>query len=167
MSIWLILGFIFVACFGLVVLRGAPYVPTKRKQAAAGLDLLNLKPGQTVYDLGSGDGVVLKMAAERGLRGVGYELNPILWLIAKLRLWPHRSMVQIKLGDFWHQDIKTADGVFVFLIGHHMEKLRAKLSREVSKPTGLVSVAYELPGAKLVKQKDGVHLYQIKPSSKL
>jgi len=45
--------------------------------------MLNLKSGQTLIELGSGDGRVLKEAAAKGVRAIGYEINPVLVIYSK------------------------------------------------------------------------------------
>jgi len=74
--LFLILSALVLLFCGIVFI-GAPYVPTKRAQIAAALDLLELKVGDLLLELGAGDGRVAKAAAERGIRVVGYELNTI------------------------------------------------------------------------------------------
>ncbi|HEU5187306.1 MAG TPA: hypothetical protein VFT87_02260, partial [Candidatus Saccharimonadales bacterium] len=74
MIFWLFLSIVFI-CFGLVVFRGAPYVPTHKRAIKKMLQELPLKEGDLMVDVGSGDGVVLKTAAEQGLRAIGYEIN--------------------------------------------------------------------------------------------
>jgi hypothetical protein len=80
--IWIILLLVILAFQFVVLFLGAPYVPTLPKQREAALDLLKLKPGQTLIDLGCGDGAMLIAAAKRGINSVGYEINPLLALIA-------------------------------------------------------------------------------------
>ncbi len=70
-----------VLCFGLVLLVGAPYLPTQRRQVDAAIKLLDLKPGAVVYELGSGDGRVARRLATHGYRVIGYELNPLLYIV--------------------------------------------------------------------------------------
>src|SRR3990167_11438551 len=71
--------------FGLVVFRGAPYVPTLRKNLEQGFrDVYPLSERDLLVDIGSGDGVVLRQAAKCGARAIGYELNPFLVVISKL-----------------------------------------------------------------------------------
>ena len=59
MPAWIIL-IVLVLCIAVcfVVAFGPPYVPTLTRNMEAGLDLLDLKPGQTMLELGSGDGEV-------------------------------------------------------------------------------------------------------------
>ncbi len=164
--LWLMLGTLVLG-FGLVVLRGAPYLPTKRRQIEAAFSLLKLKPGAHIIDLGSGDGSVLKYAAEHGYRATGYELNPWLCVISTLRLWRWRKQAKVHYGDFWTKPLPECDGVFVFLIGHFMPKLVTKLEAELKPGTPVVSVAFELPGYKPERTKAGVHLYRIKARGKM
>lgn len=151
---------IFVGLFAFVLLFGAPYLPTQKAQAKAALDLLDLKPGQTLYELGCGDGRVLKRAAERGIHGVGYELNPLIALIARIHTWKYRKTVRIIWGNFWKADVGRADGVFVFLLDRFMEKLDKKMNQEVKKPTKVASFAFKIPNKKIIRTKDGIYLYQ-------
>lgn len=151
---------VLILLFGFVVLFGAPYLPTKQAQTQAALDLLNLKPGQTLYELGCGDGRVLKQAAQRGLNVVGYELNPVLVICAWLYTWRYRKQVRIVWGNFWQADLSKADGVFVFLIDRFMVKLDHKLKIQSKKPVKLASFAFKIPGKKPIKSRDGIFLYQ-------
>lgn len=157
--LFIILSFI-VLLFGFVLLFGAPYLPTRQVQAQAALDLLGLKPGQTLYEFGCGDGRVLKQAAERGLNVVGYELNPVLALFAWLYTWRYRSQVRIVWGNFWKSDLSRADGVFVFLLDRFMVRLDDKLKNQGERPFKLASFAFKIPGKKPLKSRSGIYLYQ-------
>ncbi|MEK9195815.1 MAG: hypothetical protein AAB914_00435 [Patescibacteria group bacterium] len=156
--IFLIVGFLLI-CFTGIVLVGAPYVPSKRLHIEAGLDLLSLRKGQTLVELGSGDGRVIRQAAKRGINCVGYELNPILYLISLVYCYKYRKNIQIKLRNYWLADLSDADGVFVFLAGSYMKKLDKKMLG-LKKPVKLVSVGFMVPGKKPVMTKSAVHLYK-------
>lgn len=157
---WFIVFCIVVLLFGFVLLFGAPYLPTQRRETQTALDMLELKPGQVLYELGCGDGRVLKQAAERGLRAVGYELNPILVVVARLHTWKHRKAVKIVWGNFWRADLNKADGVFVFLLDRFMQRLDKKIRQECKKPIKVVSYAFTIPGKKPIREKTGLFLYR-------
>ncbi|HEU4984185.1 MAG TPA: class I SAM-dependent methyltransferase, partial [Nitrososphaera sp.] len=78
MTLGLLIVLAVSVLLGFVVFFGPPYLPTLRRNIDAALDLLDLKPGQTMLDLGSGDGRVLVAAAKRGINVVGIELSPVL-----------------------------------------------------------------------------------------
>jgi SAM-dependent methyltransferase len=144
--------------FSVGVLFGAPYLPTLASQRRAALELLDLKPGQTLYDLGCGDGRMLKAAARSGLNAVGYELSPALVIIARAINWRYRKQVKVLMGNYWPADISQADGIFVFLLDKYMPRLDKKLNA-LGKPVRLASYTFQIPGRKPTAKKDGVFLY--------
>lgn len=156
--VWLfaVVGVVVLA-FGLVVLVGAPYLPTLKPQTQAALELLDLKPGQTLLELGSGDGAVMLAAARAGLNVVGIEINPFLCAVTWLRTRKYRKQVRIIWGDFWRVQWPECDGVFTFLLDRFMPKLDVRM-QEVKKP--LVSFAFQVPGRKSSAEKAGVFLYK-------
>lgn len=155
--IWLFIGVLLVAAaFGGVLLWGAPYVPTMDTQIKAALELLDLKSGQTLLELGSGDGKVLVAAARTGLNVVGIELNPLLVALSWLRTRRYRRQVRIIWGDFWRVQWPPCDGVFTFLLDRYMPKLDARM-KKTKKP--IASFAFQIPGRKAIAEKAGVYLY--------
>ena len=153
---------VLIACFGFVLAFGAPYLPTLTPQMHAALDLADLQPGQTLLELGCGDGKVLVAAARRGLNVIGYELNPLLVIVCKLRCWRYRHLVTVKWGDFWRSPWPAADAIFVFLLPKHMDRLDKKIIQYKHKPVKLVSFAFSLPNREASAHKDSVFLYEYK-----
>lgn len=162
---WMILGVLLVIlCFGFVILLGPPWVPTLTPQAKRALDMIDLKPGDTLLELGSGDGKILLDAARRGWNAVGVELNPILVVISRLRTWRYRKQVKVKWGNLW--ETKTwpqAEGIFVFILPKYMPKLDKKVTQWHKSSVKLVSFAFAIPGKETISQhKSGVYLYEYK-----
>lgn len=157
--LWLgLVGLVLV--FGSVVLFGAPFLPTLKKQIDDALNLLDLGPGQTMLELGCGDGRVLRAAAERGLNAVGYEINPLLVIAARLKTWRYRKNVRVIMGNYWSAKWPEADGIFVFLLDAYMEKLDKKITQQYSKPVKLATFAFKVPKRKIVQESGGVYLYR-------
>jgi SAM-dependent methyltransferase len=162
MSVFWIFWFaalVLILVFGAVLLVGAPYMPTLAAQRMAALDLLDLKAGQTLYELGSGDGSLLREAAQRGLIVVGYELNPFLVAISWLRTLKYRRQVKIRMRNFWTADLSLADGIFVFLLDRFMAQLDEKIQNEGKKGVVLVSHAFKVPGRKPAAKNGPLFLY--------
>lgn len=157
MGLAYLVAVVIVALFASVLLVGAPYLPTMRRQSEAALDILELKKGQTLLELGSGDGTVLIVAAKRGLNVVGVELNPMLVAFSWVRTRKYRKQVRIIWGNFWSKPWPEADGVFVFLLDKFMPKLDERM-RTYKKP--LASIAFKIPGRTADAEKDGVFLYK-------
>jgi 16S rRNA A1518/A1519 N6-dimethyltransferase RsmA/KsgA/DIM1 with predicted DNA glycosylase/AP lyase activity len=161
-DIVLLVVLVVVLSFGFVVLFGAPYVPTMKRQVDAAFDLLELSPGQHLLELGCGDGIVLLAAAKRGIRVTGYELNPLLVVVCWLRTRRYRKLVSVRMADFWRADWPKADAVFGFILPKLMPKLDSKIVSENRGPLKVVSFAFEIPAKKIIKQQDGVFLYHYK-----
>ncbi len=153
---------VIIVCFGGVLLFGAPYLPTLGPQVKASLELAGLKPGQTLVELGCGDGRVLIAAARQGIDAVGYELNPLLALLAWVRTRRYRRHVKVIWGDFWKKDWPPAEAIFTFLLDRYMGRLDTRIKRDAHKPVRLVSFAFTIPGRQHDAEKHGVYLYKYK-----
>jgi hypothetical protein len=153
---------VLVLLFGFVVAFGAPYLPTLKPQITTALDMLDLKKDQTLLELGSGDGRVMVAAAERGLRVIGYELNPLLVLYSWLITRKYRGRVRVVWGNFWWRKLPQADGVFVFLLQKYMQRLDTKIIQEIGKPVKLVSFGFHISDRTPVRTKDGLFFYDYK-----
>lgn len=156
--ILLILALILLP-FAAVLLFGAPYLPTRKKQAEEALDLLGLKKGEVFVDLGCGDGIMLVHAAKRGLVAYGYELNPLVWFVAWLRCLRYKN-AHVHLKNYWKVELpKETRGAYVFLLDSFMERLDKKLKQEV-RGVKLVSYTFKIPGKKPVATKNALNLYK-------
>ncbi len=156
MTILILILCSFALLFGLVVFFGAPYLPTLQPQVVAAFELLDLKKGQTILELGCGDGRVLVEAASRGYRAVGIELNLLLVFIALWHTRRYRDQVQVIWGNYWKTSWPKSDGVFTFLIDSFMPKLDEHMQQYGGK---LVSVAFRVPKRTVSKELNGVYLY--------
>lgn len=159
---------LIILCFGFVIIFGAPYLPTLKKQSYQALDLLQLKPGQTFLDLGSGDGRLLVWAAKNNLNAIGIELNPILFLISRIVTFRYRKQVKVIYGNFWPQSWPQVDGIYIFLHPRFMTKFLSKLKKEYSNSeVKVVSYAFKIPGVKIEKESGALYYYEFKQRPKL
>jgi Methyltransferase domain len=159
--VWAILTGVILLFAGTYVF-GAPYVPTLRADRELALKLLDLAKGQTLCEMGAGDGSLCLLAAKQGLNVVGYEINPILALLARIKTWKYRKTCKIICGDMFGTNLSEFDGVYVFLAGHIAKKFEAKFKKEARPGTRLVSQGFEF-GLREVKTGAGrassLHLY--------
>lgn len=146
--------------FNFVIIFGAPFLPTLKRQVKPALKLLDLKPDQKMLELGSGDGRLLIAAAEAGLIVTGIELNPLLALLSWLRTRKYDGRVRIICGNFWKKKWPDTDGIFVFLLDPYMTKLNTKIIQRYDNPVRLVSFAFKIPNRDVDKEKTGLYLYK-------
>lgn len=118
------------------------YSPTPDAVADAMLKLAGVNADDVVYDLGSGDGRIVVMAAQKyGARGVGVELEPYL-LERSRRLAREREVgdkVSFIEGDLFTADISRATVVTLYLSPSVNKRLEDKLRRELRPGTRIVS----------------------------
>jgi len=156
------LGFVLYLLYYLITfLSAAPFVPTTRKAAEAMVTIADIKKGMKVYDLGSGDGRLLFLAASRGAKAVGYELNPILvaWTLVKKLFFRYRNQVTVIWKNLWDADIHDADCVFVYLLPMSINKLQKKLLGELRPGTRVVSNSFIFQNWTITKQDTTNHIF--------
>ena len=156
-----------VLLFGFVVFFGAPYVPSKRRDLAQAFDeLYPLGPDDVLVDIGSGDGVVLRQAAKKGAKAVGYELNPLLVVLSRF-LSRREPKVVIYLANFWKAKL-PADTTVVYTFGETRDitKMAKKVENEalrLEKTLIFISYAFAVPGQKPHKTLGAYFLYKYAP----
>jgi SAM-dependent methyltransferase len=101
---------------------------------------------QMLVDLGCGDGRVLREAQKRyGVRTVGYEINPLAYLKARI-LSIGFNKIKIRHQNFWDADLSDADVVFCYLYPDVMKRLAAKFVSGLKPGAVIVSSNFGLPG---------------------
>lgn len=129
--------------------RLAPFVPSPQNVVERMLEAAKLKPGETVYDLGSGDGRVLITAAQRfGAKAVGIEISnkeaqASLERIRRLKL---ENLCRVIEGDLLQTDLSEADVVTIYLLTTSNDLLRPNLERYLKPGARVVSHDYPIRG---------------------
>jgi predicted RNA methylase len=132
----------------------APFVATPTTVVRQMLILAELNPGDVLYDLGSGDGRAVIMAAQDfGATSVGVELRDDLAKraldnIQKLDLNEKTKIIQ---KDILTVDLSSANVVFLYLTTSANERIKPKLEAELKPGTRVVSHDYEVLGWKAKK----------------
>jgi predicted RNA methylase len=148
----------------------APDVPAPSHVIDMMLDMARLKPGETLYDLGSGDGRILIAAAERKAQAIGVEINPKLVVTATEKIGragvsDHAKVIE---GDAMQTDFGAANVVTLYMDTAGNAKLRPQLEKYLKPGTRVVSYDAEIPGWKAVRtektderQRHTIYLYEI------
>lgn len=165
MLLWTVLVLLLIVLsFGFVIVVGPPYLPTLSKQKATALDLLDLKEGETLLELGSGDGRIMLAAAGRGLKVIGIELNPFLVVVSLFVTRRYRNQVRVIWGTYWGKPWPRADGIFTFMLPKYMRRLDERIGKWLppEKSVRLASFAFAIPDKEPIEKRDGVYLYEYK-----
>jgi SAM-dependent methyltransferase len=170
---WILAGLLCLALGGLWILvpawYGLAWVPTRAARIRKALQLAGLSPGETLYDLGSGDGRVLIIAArEFGARAVGLEVGPLQAAVSLLRaaLSGTGGRVRVRLADFYRAELGQADVVFIYATSRQALRLQASLAGRLRAGARLVSVSADFPGwlPSAYDHEDLIFLYRMPPA---
>ncbi|MBV6432163.1 MAG: Ribosomal protein L11 methyltransferase [Bryobacteraceae bacterium] len=150
----------------------APYVPSPQNIVDRMLDAAQLKQGETVYDLGCGDGRVLITAAQKyRAKAVGVELSPKLVRLARdlIKLNGLQDSASVIEGNLLDVDLSKADVVTLYLLTESNSKLRPNLEKYLKPGARVVSHDFEIRGWKPIvveevpayKRMHHIYVYEI------
>jgi SAM-dependent methyltransferase len=123
-----------------------PFVPTPQEVVDKMIELAGVKKGDTVYDLGSGDGRIVITAAKKGARAVGFEIDGDL--VKESRENIHKAGLQ-NSAEIRHQDILTVDlsaasVVTMYLLPEVNLKLKPNILSQLKPGSRVVSHAFDM-----------------------
>ena len=170
-AFWLsVLVFIVVLLWILIPsLYGLPPVPTKPERVRNALKLAELKPNETLYDLGAGDGRVLFIAArEFESKAVGMEVGPIqcAWIWLRIITGGMQDRIQIRWANFYKADLHEADVVFVYATSKEVRQLAPHLEQQMKPGSRLVSISADFPEwePSALDEHDLIFVYNMPPT---
>lgn len=124
------------------------YTPTRHTVADAMLQLARVDASDVVYDLGSGDGRIPIIAAQKyGARGVGIEIDPRLVELARQNAAEAEVAARVTfiLGDLFKADLSAATVVTMYLTPNILNQIGPGL-RALRPGTRVVSHQFPIPG---------------------
>jgi len=127
----------------------APFKPTPMATVRRMLETANLQPGEMVFDIGSGDGRIVIMAAETfGARAVGIEIDQALVAQSRRAVAARGLEEKVKIiqANALDVDLSPADVVTIYLTPEGIELLRPHLERTLRPGTRVVVYVDQIPG---------------------
>ena len=123
------------------------YVPTPQDVVEAMLKVADVKKGDVLYDLGSGDGRIPVTAAKlHGIRAVGIDIDPVRIQEARENAKKNgvEKLVTFRNEDLFKTNFKDATVVTLYLLPDLNVRLRPKLWRELKPGTRIVSHQFDM-----------------------
>lgn len=150
----------------------APYIPTPEAIVLRMLEAAHVKPTDTVYDLGAGDGRIVIMAAQRfGAKAVGVEIMPDLCVKATSRIQALGLADKARMmeNSVFRVDLSPATVVTMFFLTTSNERIKPNLEKYLKPGARVVSNQFPIKGwraAEVVTVKNGsmshsIYVYEI------
>lgn len=158
----LVIILIVVVCFAFVCFLGSPFLPTRKKWIEEAFSLVELGNNDMVIDLGSGNGKVLRLLSKKGIKSVGYEINPLLVVLSKITIIKD-SFASVKMKNYWVVDLpKDATVVYAFMVDRDAGKLEDYIQQQAKTSAHnikLITFGFSLPSTRPIKKYRGSCLY--------
>lgn len=158
------LGLIY---FYLPFLFGAPYLPSNKKETSTIVSFAKKyckKKNPKALDLGSGNGKLILALSKSGIESKGFEINPLLLWLTKLKIYFKKSKLKNKVSvsqkNFMLENLNKYDIITIFQTKKMMKKLEGKLQKELKKGSIVISNEWKFPNWKFLKQEGQIYLYR-------
>ena len=134
-----------------------PYVPTPQEVVDRMLELAQVKQGDVVYDLGSGDGRIVVTAAKKyGVRAIGFEIDPerIKESTENIKKAGVGHLVEIRQQDIRTVDLSPASVLTMYLLPEVNLLIRPNISKQMKPGSRVVSHDFDMGDWKPLKQEN-------------
>lgn len=154
--------------FWIFIFGDSPFLPAPMKVAEEVMKEAKIKKGQNFYDIGAGDGRFVHIAASKyGANATGFEIDPSVYLLAKLRQWIFRWKGTVIRANTNHQSLKDADVVFCYMMPKCLKKFQKKFEKEMKKGSKIVSYTFKVGTLKQkkhlpkTKKRNSIYIYEL------
>lgn len=140
----------------------APYVPTKVANLTEVLKTAKVAQGKRFYELGSGDGRVVLLAAKLGAESFGIEQSWLRVLYSRLQAQKlHLSRAHFYHGNIYHHTYHDADIIFIYMLQPCVDRLEIKLQQELKPKSVVITQRYHFKHLKPYKTIGNFNFYQV------
>lgn len=135
---------------------GAPYVPTATSEVKTFVQKIKVPKNAHMIELGCGDGRVLRIfAKEHGVKGRGYDINPIVLTIARISTYFQKLDLSFHNKDIRTLDLSKYDIIYIFLFPKLIHELKDQIMN-VKPGAIIISHGFKIP----FLEKERTHTYQ-------
>jgi len=131
-----------------------PYVPTPQEVVERMLELAQVKKGDVVYDLGSGDGRIVVTAAKKyGVKAIGFEIDPerIKESQENIKKAGVGHLVEIRQQDIRTVDLSQASVLTMYLLPEVNLMIRPNIWKQMKPGSRVVSHDFDMGDWKPIK----------------
>ena len=136
--------------------RIVPYVPTPQEVVEKMLDMAQVKKGDVVYDLGSGDGRIVVTAAKKyGVKAIGFEIDPqrIKESHENIKKAGVEKLVEIRQQDIRTVDLSPASVLTMYLLPEVNMMIRPNIWSQMKAGSRVVSHDFDMGDWKPVREE--------------
>lgn len=131
--------------FYITIFGGGPFVPTPMNAVHKVLKAAEIKKGDIMYDIGAGDGRFVHFAEKKyGAKATGFEMDPFVFFLAKLRQWIFKWEGKIIRSDFQKHSLSDANIIICYMMPKTLARFQKKFDKELKKGTKIVSYAFSI-----------------------
>ncbi|MFT4326684.1 MAG: hypothetical protein ACMXYK_04235, partial [Candidatus Woesearchaeota archaeon] len=110
------------------------------------LEIANISHKDKIADLGCGNmKILLQLEKNYGITGTGFEISPIPYLLARIKLYFRNTKNKIKFKNIFKANLSKFNVIFIYLTPPILKKLENKLIKECPKGTKIISNTFSLP----------------------
>ena len=125
------------------------FAPSERKIIKKFFEIYPFEKDKIFFDLGSGDGRVVFLAEEKGLKAYGVENNLILYLFSKIIKKIKKSKANFIRDDLRKIDLKECDYLYLYLLPKFLEEIEEEIFKKISFKTKIISYKFKFPNKKV------------------
>jgi phospholipid N-methyltransferase len=123
-----------------------PFVPSPQVVVDKMVELVGVKQGDVVFDMGSGDGRIVIAAAKKGAKAIGFEIDGDLVKESRenIRRAGVQDLAEIRQQDILTVDFSPASVVTMYLLPDVNLKLKPNLLSQLKPGSRIVSHAFDM-----------------------
>lgn len=141
-----------------------PYVSSGKKKMIEMLDAADLPPNTKILELGSGDGTLCILAAKKGLRAHGIEINPLLvpWSKMMAAIAGVQDRATFQLANLWGMRLpRDIDAIFVYGLPMSLPRVWEKCRAELAPGTLVISHAFLFTDQEPIRKSGNIRVYRL------
>lgn len=170
--LWLSVIAAVVAFLGASAFFGAPYVPSRRSHVEELFDKhYKLHKADVVVDFGSGDGLVAREVAKRGVRAIGLEIHPLFYVLGVTLSRRYGSLATFRLANIWTYSLPDETTiVYAFSVSRDVKRMYRRIhaeSRRLGRPLTFICYGPSLDGVEPNQVVGAYKIYKVDGHSSL